>query len=42
MFAVQDEVIAEIESNLAVRLTDAERQQIARIPTNNLEAFDYS
>jgi adenylate cyclase len=41
IFALQDEVIGRIVAALAVKLTDFERKQIARIPTGNLEAYDY-
>lgn len=41
IFAIQDEVIAGIVDALAVRLTDAERTDVARLPTDSLEAYDY-
>jgi adenylate cyclase len=41
VFALQDDVIGRIVSALKVELTSAEQQQIARIPTRNLEAYDY-
>ena len=41
IFAVQDEVINQIISALAVNLTITEQSQLARIPTSNLEAYDY-
>jgi TolB-like protein/class 3 adenylate cyclase/tetratricopeptide (TPR) repeat protein len=41
IFALQDEVIGEIVSALAVELTETERTQLARLPTRNLEAYDY-
>ncbi len=41
MFAVQDDVIEKIVAALAIRLTEAERTQITRLPTTNLEAYDY-
>jgi adenylate cyclase len=40
IFAVQDEVIGHIVQELAIKLTNAEEQQIARTPTANLEAYD--
>jgi len=40
VFALQEEVMGKIVSALAVRLTDREQQQLARIPTDNLEAYD--
>ncbi len=41
IFAVQDDVIGKIISALAVKLSEGERYQLARIPTDNLEAYDY-
>lgn len=41
LFAVQDDVIGKIISALAVKLSDGERNRLARIPTENLEAYDY-
>ena len=41
VFAVQDDVIGRIVSALEVKLTSNERQHIGRIPTANLEAYDY-
>ncbi|MBP1862284.1 adenylate/guanylate cyclase domain-containing protein [Rhizobium herbae] len=41
LFAVQDDVIGKIISALAVKLSEGERDQLARIPTGNLEAYDY-
>ena len=41
VFAVQDDVISRVVSALRVTLSSGERQQIARIPTTNLEAYDY-
>jgi adenylate cyclase len=41
VFAVQDDVIGRIVAALRVTLTSGERQHIARIPTQNLEAYDY-
>ena len=41
IFAVQDDVIGKIISALAVRLSEGERYQLARIPTDSLEAYDY-
>ncbi len=40
IFAVQDEVIAQVVSAIAVKLTDTEQTRIARLPTDNLEAYD--
>lgn len=40
VFALQDEVIDDIVDTLAVKLTDAERTQLARRGTDNLEAYD--
>ena len=41
LFAVQDDVIGKIISALEVKLSEGERDQLARIPTDNLEAYDY-
>lgn len=41
IFALQDEVIGEIVAALAVELTETEQTQLARLPTRNLEAYDY-
>ncbi len=41
IFALQDRVISNIISALEVTLTDTEQAQLARIPTNNFEAYDY-
>ena len=41
LFAVQDKVIQQIISALAVQLTNIQEKHLARIPTSNLEAYDY-
>ncbi|MBX4864591.1 adenylate cyclase [Rhizobium sophorae] len=41
LFAVQDDVIGKIISALSVKLSARERDQLAQIPTENLEAYDY-
>ena len=41
IFTVQDEVINEIVEALAVELTPAEAAELKRIPTANLEAYDW-
>jgi len=41
IFELQDEVIGKIVSALTVKLTGAEQAQLARRPTDNLEAYDY-
>ena len=41
IFAVQDQVIGEIVAALEVELTETEQTQLARLPTRNLEAYDY-
>jgi adenylate cyclase len=41
IFAVQDQVIGEIVGALSVQLTEAEQTQVNRLPTRNLEAYDY-
>jgi TolB-like protein len=41
VFAVQEEIAREISEKLRLRLTGAERQQLAKRPTENLRAFQY-
>jgi adenylate cyclase len=41
LFAVQDEVIGKIISALAIKLSKGEQTQLARMPTDSLEAYDY-
>jgi serine/threonine protein kinase/Flp pilus assembly protein TadD len=41
MFAVQQEIAKDISEQLRVKLTGAEDQQFARLPTENLKAFQY-
>jgi adenylate cyclase len=41
VFAVQDEVTAKIVSALKVTLTEGEREQIAEMYTDSLEAYDF-
>jgi adenylate cyclase len=41
IFGLQDEVIGKIVAALAVKLTGVEQVQLARRPTDNLEAYDY-
>src|SRR5262245_52512859 len=41
VFAVQEEMAKEISERLRVRLSSAERQQMAKRPTENLRAFQY-
>ena len=41
IFALQDEVIGQIVKALSVELTDSEQNQVARLPTASLEAYDY-
>jgi adenylate cyclase len=41
VFELQNEVIGKIVSALTVKLTGAEKVQLARRPTDNLEAYDY-
>ncbi|MEE9280933.1 MAG: adenylate/guanylate cyclase domain-containing protein [Myxococcota bacterium] len=40
IFALQDEVTREIVAALEVRLSKSEREQVDRLPTENLEAYD--
>jgi len=41
LFAVQDEIVARLVSALPVKLSEAERQRLARRYTRNVEAYDY-
>jgi adenylate cyclase len=41
IFVLQDEVIGRIVEALSVHLTEGEKAQIARLPTRNLEAYDF-
>jgi len=41
VFAVQEEIAKEISENLRLKLSGAERQQLAKRPTQNLKAFQY-
>jgi TolB-like protein/class 3 adenylate cyclase/Tfp pilus assembly protein PilF len=41
IFALQDEVIGQIVKALSVQLTKTEQSQVARLPTESLEAYDY-
>ena len=41
IFAVQDEVIRHIVDALAIQPSTSEQQRLARLPTTNLEAYDY-
>src|SRR5262249_1667472 len=41
VFAVQEEITKEISEKLRLKLTGAERQQLAKRPTENLKAFQY-
>ncbi len=41
LFALQDDVIDKIIAALSIRLTAGERDLLAKIPTDNLEAYDY-
>ena len=41
VFAVQEEMAKEISEKLRLKLTGAERQQLARRPTQNVQAFQY-
>src|SRR5262249_26603741 len=40
-FAVQEEIAKEITEKLRLKLSGAERQQLAKRPTENLKAFQY-
>jgi eukaryotic-like serine/threonine-protein kinase len=41
VFAVQEEIAKEISEKLRLKLTGAERQQLAKRPTENLKAFQF-
>src|SRR5262249_21374391 len=41
IFALQDELAQRIVGALQVKLTTGEQGRIGRVPTNNLEAYDY-
>ncbi len=41
IFAIQDQVIEGIVEALSVQLTETERTEVARLPTENLEAYDF-
>jgi TolB-like protein len=41
IFAVQEEIAKEISEKLRLKLSGAERQQLAKRPTENLKAFQY-
>jgi len=41
ILAVQEEIATEISEKLRLKLTGAERQQLAKRPTENLKAFEY-
>src|SRR5213596_4319999 len=41
VFAVQEEIAKEISETLRLKLTGAERRQLAKRPTENLKAFEY-
>ncbi len=41
VFVVQEEIAKEISEKLRLKLTGAERQQLAKRPTENLKAFQY-
>jgi serine/threonine protein kinase/TolB-like protein len=41
VFAVQEEIARDISERLRLKLSSAERQQLAKRPTENLKAFEY-
>jgi hypothetical protein len=41
LLAVQAEISQEIADRLRLKLTGAERQQLGKLPTENLKAFQY-
>ena len=42
IFALQDEIVQQIVANLRVEVQEAERERVRRIPTENLNAYDFS
>jgi adenylate cyclase len=41
IFELQDQLIRQVVEALSVRLTESETTEIARLPTHNLEAYDF-
>jgi adenylate cyclase len=41
VFAIQDEIAHSIVQSLEVELSDTEKRLLARVPTRNIEAFDF-
>src|SRR5947207_11858074 len=41
VFAVQEEIAKEVSAKLRLKLTGAEKEQLAKRPTENLKAFQY-
>src|SRR2546426_7082485 len=41
VFAIQEEIAREVSEKLRLKLTGAERQQLAKRPTENIKAFQY-
>jgi len=41
IFELQDEVITQVVSKVSVTLTPSESAQVSRLPTSNLQAYDY-
>jgi TolB-like protein/tetratricopeptide (TPR) repeat protein len=41
LFAIQDEIAHSIVQSLEVELSDAEKRLLTRVPTRNVEAFDF-
>jgi serine/threonine protein kinase len=41
VFAIQDEIAQNIASALLVVLSEQEKRQIEKVPTNNIQAYDY-
>lgn len=41
LFEVQDEIVRQVVAALAVDVSDTEEDEVARIPTRNLEAYDH-
>ncbi|SDD55648.1 adenylate/guanylate cyclase domain-containing protein [Ruegeria marina] len=41
MFAIEDEIVHQALSHLKVEITASEKRQVGKLPTTNLEAYDY-
>ena len=41
IFALEDDLVEKVIAKLSISLTEGEKQQLSRIPTANLEAYDF-